>query len=339
MNTENSILRGAGMEYIIDIQNLKKSYKKRRSNEIIEAVKGISLKVKKGEVIGLLGPNGAGKTTTIKMMCGLLLPNEGSVIINGINMEKNRLKALRHISAVLEGNRNLYWRLTVRENMEYFSGNRGMSKKEISARIDDLLDRLNLTEKSNEMVNSLSRGMQQKLSIAIAILSDTEIIFLDEPTLGLDVEISYEIRKLLKEIAKEYNKTILLSSHDMPVVQEICERVIIINKGRIVTDDSVSNLLSLFDTKAYSFTLGATLPEEDLNKVKEQFIVHTDTNENGQSIITVTIQHSDDFYKVIEIFKNRNIAIEKIDRSIIDFEQVFMKIVKGEFSDEVAVSV
>jgi ABC-2 type transport system ATP-binding protein len=339
MNTENSILRGAGMEYIIDIQNLKKSYKKRKSNEIIEAVKGISLKVKKGEVIGLLGPNGAGKTTTIKMMCGLLLPNEGSVIINGINMEKNRLKALRHISAVLEGNRNLYWRLTVRENMEYFSGNRGMSKKEISARIDDLLDRLNLTEKSNEMVNSLSRGMQQKLSIAIAILSDTEIIFLDEPTLGLDVEISYEIRKLLKEIAKEYNKTILLSSHDMPVVQEICERVIIINKGRIVTDDSVSNLLSLFDTKAYSFTLGATLPEEDLNKVKEQFIVHTDTNENGQSIITVTIQHSDDFYKVIEIFKNRNIAIEKIDRSIIDFEQVFMKIVKGEFSDEVAVSV
>lgn len=339
MNTENSILRGAGMEYIIDIQNLKKSYKKRKSNEIIEAVKGISLKVKKGEVIGILGPNGAGKTTTIKMMCGLLLPNEGSVIINGINMEKNRLKALRHISAVLEGNRNLYWRLTVRENMEYFSGNRGMSKKEISARIDDLLDRLNLTEKSNEMVNSLSRGMQQKLSIAIAILSDTEIIFLDEPTLGLDVEISYEIRKLLKEIAKEYNKTILLSSHDMPVVQEICERVIIINKGRIVTDDSVSNLLSLFDTKAYSFTLGATLPEEDLNKVKEQFIVHTDTNENGQSIITVTIQHSDDFYKVIEIFKNRNIAIEKIDRSIIDFEQVFMKIVKGEFSDEVAVSV
>ncbi|MCM3239915.1 ABC transporter ATP-binding protein [Heyndrickxia oleronia] len=327
------------MEYIIDIQNLKKSYKKRKSNEIIEAVKGISLQVKKGEVIGLLGPNGAGKTTTIKMMCGLLLPNEGSVIINGINMAKNRLKALRHISAVLEGNRNLYWRLTVRENMEYFSGNRGMSKKEISARIDDLLDRLNLTEKSNEMVNTLSRGMQQKLSIAIAILSDTEIIFLDEPTLGLDVEISYEIRKLLKEIAKEYNKTILLSSHDMPVVQEICERVIIINKGRIVTDDSVSNLLSLFDTKAYSFTLGATLPEGDLNKVKEQFIVHTDTNENGQSIITVTIQHSDDFYQVIEIFKNRNIAIEKIDRSIIDFEQVFMKIVKGEFSDEVAVSV
>ncbi|MGE8207084.1 ABC transporter ATP-binding protein [Heyndrickxia sp. NPDC080065] len=327
------------MEYVIDIQNLKKSYKKRKSNELIEAVKGISLQVKKGEVVGLLGPNGAGKTTTIKMMCGLLLPNEGTVTINGIDMIKHRLKALRHISTVLEGNRNLYWRLTVRENMEYFSGNRGLSKKEISARIDELLERLNLTEKANEMVNSLSRGMQQKLSIAVAILANTEIIFLDEPTLGLDVEISYEIRKLLKEIAQEYNKTILLSSHDMPVVQEICERVVIINEGRIVTDDSVSNLLSLFDTKAYSFTVGSTLSLKDRETIEQQFIVQTEMNESGQSIVTVTIQHSDDFYKVIEIFKERNIVIEKVDRSIIDFEQVFMKIVKGETGHEVAVSV
>lgn len=327
------------MDYVIDIQNVKKSYKKRKSNELIEAVKGISLRIKKGEVVGLLGPNGAGKTTTIKMMCGLLLPNEGRVRINGIDMEKQRLKALRHISAVLEGNRNLYWRLTVRENMEYFSGNRGMSKKEISKKIDALLERLNLTEKANEMVNSLSRGMQQKLSIAIAILADTEIIFLDEPTLGLDVEISYEIRNLLKEIATEYNKTILLSSHDMPVVQEICERVIIINEGRIVTDDSVSNLLSLFDTKAYSFTTSSALLKEDVEALEEQFIVQTEINESGQSVITVTIQHSEDFYNIIDKFKEKNIAIEKIDRAIIDFEEVFMKIVKGEIEHEVAVPV
>lgn len=327
------------MDYVIDIQNVKKSYKKRKSNELIEAVKGISLRIKKGEVVGLLGPNGAGKTTTIKMMCGLLLPNEGRVRINGIDMERQRLKALRHISAVLEGNRNLYWRLTVRENMEYFSGNRGMSKKEISKKIDALLERLNLTEKANEMVNSLSRGMQQKLSIAIAILADTEIIFLDEPTLGLDVEISYEIRNLLKEIATEYNKTILLSSHDMPVVQEICERVIIINEGRIVTDDSVSNLLSLFDTKAYSFTTSSALLKEDVEALEEQFIVQTEINESGQSVITVTIQHSEDFYNIIDKFKEKNIAIEKIDRAIIDFEEVFMKIVKGEIEHEVAVPV
>jgi ABC-2 type transport system ATP-binding protein len=324
------------MDYIIDIQGIKKSYKKRKTKEIIDAVKGVSFQVKRGEVVGLLGPNGAGKTTTIKMMCGLLLPNEGVIKIKGIDIGKQRLKALRHISTVLEGNRNLYWRLTVRENLEYFSGNRGMSKKEVSSPIDELLDRLNLTHKANEMVNSLSRGMQQKLSIAIALLSNTEIIFLDEPTLGLDIETSYEIRNLLKDIAKEYNKTILLSSHDMPVVQEICERVIIINEGRIVTDESVSELLELFDTKAYSFTINSPIADKDIFEIQKHFMVQVESNEGIQSVVTVTIQHSDDFYKVVEMFKEMNIVIDKVDRSIIDFEQVFMKIVKGEMNHEVA---
>lgn len=327
------------MEYIIDIQGIKKSYKKRKSKEIIEAVKGISLQVKRGEVVGLLGPNGAGKTTTIKMMCGLLLPNDGTIKINGFDIGKHRLKALRHISTVLEGNRNLYWRLTVRENLEYFSGNRGLSKKAVSAQIEELLERLNLTHKANEMVNSLSRGMQQKVSIAVALLSNTEIIFLDEPTLGLDIETSYEVRKLLKDVAIEYNKTILLSSHDMPVVQEICERVIIINEGRIVTDERVNDLLDLFDTKAYSFTVNSLLTEEEIQDIQRHFMVQLELKEGMQSVITVTIGHSDDFYKVIEMFKEMDIVIDKVDRSIIDFEQVFLKIVKGEMKREVAATV
>lgn len=327
------------MEYIIDIQGIKKKYKKRKSKEIIEAVKGVSFQVKRGEVVGLLGPNGAGKTTTIKMMCGLLLPNEGTIKINGIDIGKQRLKALRHISTVLEGNRNLYWRLTVRENLEYFSGNRGLSKKAVAAQIDELLERLNLTHKANEMVNSLSRGMQQKVSIAVALLSNTEIIFLDEPTLGLDIETSYEVRKLLKNIAKEYNKTILLSSHDMPVVQEICERVIIINEGRIVTDERVSDLLELFDTMAYSFTINSILSDKDISEIQRHFMAELETNEGMQSILTVTLAHSDDFYKVIDMFKKMNIEIDKVDRSIIDFEQVFLKIVKGEMKREVAATV
>ncbi|KQL51077.1 ABC transporter ATP-binding protein [Heyndrickxia shackletonii] len=327
------------MEYIIDIQGIKKSYKKRKSKEIIQAVKGVSFQVKRGEVVGLLGPNGAGKTTTIKMMCGLLLPNEGTIKINGIDIGKQRLKALRHISTVLEGNRNLYWRLTVRENLEYFSGNRGLSKKAVSAQIDELLERLNLTHKANEMVNSLSRGMQQKVSIAVALLSNTEIIFLDEPTLGLDIETSYEVRKLLKDIAKEYNKTILLSSHDMPVVQEICERVIIINEGRIVSDERVSDLLELFDTKAYSFTVNSVLSDKNLKEIQNHFMAELELNDGMQSVITVTITHSEDFYKVINLFEEMNIEIDKVDRSIIDFEQVFLKIVKGEMKREIAATV
>ena len=326
------------METIIDIQGVKKWYRKKKSNDIIEAVKGISLKINRGEVVGLLGPNGAGKTTLIKMMCGLLIPNEGSVNINGFDMKSNRSKALRHLSVVLEGNRNLYWRLTVKENLEYFSGNRGMSKKEVTKEINQLLERFKLTEKAHEQVNTLSRGMQQKLSIAVSLLADTDIIFLDEPTLGLDIETSYEIRSLLTEIAKEENKTILLSSHDMPVVQDICERVVIVNGGRIITDDNVQNLLDLFDTKAYTFTISQGLTEQQLSILNSKFLAKELEQENGSSIVEVTILHSDQFYQVIDMFKELHVAIEKIDRTTIDFEKVFMKIVKGEVKDEIAVS-
>src|SRR5699024_2544907 len=116
---------------IIEVKNLKKTYKKRKTREYIHAVSDVSFHVHRGEILGLLGPNGAGKTTTSKMLCGLLIPDSGCIQVNGIDMRKKRLHGLRHISAVLEGNRNLYWRLTVRENLEYFAGNRGFSRKDV----------------------------------------------------------------------------------------------------------------------------------------------------------------------------------------------------------------
>jgi len=164
--------------------------------------------------VSLLGPNGAGKTSTIKMLCDLLDADAGSIHIIGLDISKKRLKALEHISAVLEGNRNLYWRLTVRENLEYFAGNRGYSRKQIADQADKLLEQFNLKEKENELVNGLSRGMQQKLAIAVAPLANTEVILLDEPTLGLDVEVSYELRNILETIVKEEKRTFIISSHD-----------------------------------------------------------------------------------------------------------------------------
>src|SRR5699024_3171514 len=115
-----------------------------------------------------------GKTTTIKMICGLLTPDSGAISINGVDISKNKLAGLQHISAVLEGNRNLYWRLTVRENLEYFAGNRGKSRKEVYGRIEELLAQFILKEKEDELVNRLSRGMQQKLAIAVALLADSD---------------------------------------------------------------------------------------------------------------------------------------------------------------------
>ncbi|MDY0406410.1 ABC transporter ATP-binding protein [Virgibacillus sp. 179-BFC.A HS] len=259
------------MGTIVEIKGLKKRYKKRKSKEYVEAVKDISFSVEKGEILGLLGPNGAGKTTTIKMICGLLYPDSGEITVNGVDIKENRLQALQHISAVLEGNRNLYWRLTVKENLQYFAGNRGLSAKTASGRIEELLQQFHLKDKENELVNRLSRGMQQKLAIAVAMLAESEVILLDEPTLGLDVETSYEVRELLRNIVKDEGRSIIISSHDMDVIQDLCKRTVIINNGKVVTNDKVENLLRLFDVRSYTITLGSPLSAKQEELLKQKF--------------------------------------------------------------------
>ncbi|MFD2639205.1 ABC transporter ATP-binding protein [Piscibacillus salipiscarius] len=312
------------MEKIIEVRNLEKVYKKKKTKELVKAVDGVSFDVYRGEILGLLGPNGAGKTTTIKSICGLLKPNGGSVHINGFDSNKERLKAVNYITAVLEGNRNIYWRLTVRENMEYFAGNRGISKKAIQGKIDELLVFFNLKNKEQELVSSLSRGMQQKLAIAIALLPDTDVILLDEPTLGLDVETSYEVRDLLKQIVSEQGKTIIISTHDMPIVQDICDRAVIINGGKVVADEKVEDLIKLFETRAYSFTIEEVLTEQQKVAIHNHFPIV----EINDLQINVTLEKEDDLYIIMDILKSNQTKIEKIDRTTVDFEQVFMQLIK-----------
>lgn len=327
------------MKTIIEVKGVEKIYKKRKSKEIVHAVNDLSFQVNRGEIIGLLGPNGAGKTTTMKMICGLLKPDSGEILINGVDNAKHRLRALNHISAVLEGSRNLYWRLTVRENLEYFAGNRGKSRKEVAPAIEDLLVKFRLKDKETELVNRLSRGMQQKLAIAVAILADTEVILLDEPTLGLDIETGYEVREILKDIVKEDNRTIIISSHDMDVIQDICERTIIINEGTIVTDDRIDHLMRLFEVRSYTITLGAPLSKQQEQMIKAKFLDYTYDYERMQPKLTVELLKTEQIYQLFDILKMNETPVEAIDREIINFEQVFMKIVKGETTNGSAQSV
>ncbi|MCD5325305.1 MULTISPECIES: ABC transporter ATP-binding protein [Pontibacillus] len=314
------------METIIEVNGIRKGYKKRKTKEEFIAVDGVSFSVGRGEIVGLLGPNGAGKTTTIKSICGLLVPDQGSIHINGYDSVKERNKALRHISAVLEGNRNVYWRLTVEENLEYFSGNRGMRKKEAKTRIDHLLHLFRLEEKRHEIVNNLSRGMQQKLAIAVALMADTDVILLDEPTLGLDVETSYEVRSLLKHIAEEEGKTIIISTHDMAVVQELCKRTVIINSGKVIADEYVQHLLQLFETSAYDILLKEPLTEEQLTKLEQQFPIY-----NLQDLtLEVNLEHEEAIYELMNILSINRTGIETINRTQVNFEQVFRRLVKEE---------
>ena len=149
----------------------------------VKAVDDISFSVKKGSICGILGPNGSGKTTTIKSICNLVIPDNGNIKICG----KDNKKSANRISAVFEGTRNLYWRLTPRENLRYFAGIRGLGGKRLEKDIDRLLDKFNLTDKKNVVVNNLSRGMQQKVAVAMTLICNTDVVLLDEPTLGLDV--------------------------------------------------------------------------------------------------------------------------------------------------------
>src|SRR5690606_17294237 len=246
---------------LIEVRDVRKAYRG-AGRATVTAVDGVTFEVARGEVLGLLGPNGAGKTTTIKMACGLVHPDSGSVRVAGHDTRTDRLRAVRHVAAVLEGNRNLYWRLSVLENLVYFAGNRGRSRSSVRRRAGELLERFGLEAKSDVIVAKLSRGMQQKLAIATCLLADTEVLVLDEPTLGLDVETGFEVRSLLREIAAE-GRTVVLSSHDMPVVEDLCRRVVVVSGGKVVTDALVADLLKVFESRAFAITLAAPLlPDE-----------------------------------------------------------------------------
>ncbi|MGF7060477.1 ABC transporter ATP-binding protein [Brassicibacter mesophilus] len=311
---------------ILKVENLTKSYAIRKQESIV-AVDNISFKVEKGEILGILGPNGAGKTTTIKMICSLVRPDKGNVLIDGIDNFAYRNKALNKISAVLEGNRNIYWRLTVRENIEFFAALKGSDSRKFNREIDYYINLFDLKDKENEVAKNLSRGMQQKLAIAVAMVSQSEVVILDEPTLGLDVNASYEIRKLLKKLAKEDGRTIILTTHDMNVVQDICERVIIINRGKIIANDKVKNLMKIFEVKAYDFQINGLLK----NYQKEQLtqIPHLQIQEEAmETRITLKLNDCHIFYKVIDILKSEDCVINSINSKELNFEKVFMEIVE-----------
>lgn len=311
---------------LIEVDHVRKAYPRRRGADEVRAVDDVSFRVQPGEIVGLLGPNGAGKTTTIKMACGLVRPDAGSVRVGGHDVSRRRHRALRHLAAVLEGNRNLYWRLTARENLTYFAGNRGRSPRAVRGEADGLLERFGLQAKANELVANLSRGMQQKLAIAVAMMARTDAVLLDEPTLGLDVETGYEVRALLREIAAE-GRTVVLSSHDMPVVQDLCQRVIIIDHGKLVTDDAVDNLLRLFASRSYRVRLA-----EPLRPDRHARLALDVPLEGGEDALTfsVELERAEALYALTRALEEAGAVVESIERITVDFEHVFRHLVRRE---------
>ncbi len=198
------------------------------------AVNKVSFDIEKGEIFGLLGPNGAGKTTTIKMISTLLRPTSGSVNVHGVNVSVDPQRVLQMIGTVLAGERCVYWKLTGRENLEYFGALYGQRGPELKQRIDYLLDRFQLSKRADETVEKYSTGMKRRIVLARALLHNPRLLILDEPTAGLDPQAALNLRDLILELKGE-GKTVLLTTHYMEEADILSDRVAIIDHGEIIS--------------------------------------------------------------------------------------------------------
>lgn len=309
----------------VKINNLRKSYKKSSGTQFT-AVDDINLGVHKGEIFGFLGSNGAGKTTTIKMMCGLVTPTAGRILLNGYDVAQEHGEAMRQIGVVLEGTRNIYWPLTAWQNVMYFGILKGCSRKDSRERGEVLLKELELWDRRNDIIQNFSRGMQQRIAIACALIADPSILILDEPTLGLDVEATQIMKALLKRLAHDYKKTILITSHQLDVVQELCERVAIMHKGKIIADKNLNELLMLFGQNYYQIKIKGAFHGHRGNELKD-FIIK---EENGTTLLTGPIENQTKLYSWLDKIREQGKTLVSVSPLKPDLEEVFLKLVKNE---------
>lgn len=217
----------------IIVEGITKTYGKQY------AVDNLSFNVKTGEVLGFLGPNGAGKTTTMKAITGYLLPNTGDITVGGISVTKNPDEVKKHIGYLPEHN-PLYYDMPVIEYLGFVAGLQGVKKAAVERRVSDMIRVCGLTSEKHKKIRELSKGYRQRVGLAQALIHDPEVLILDEPTTGLDPNQIVEIRELIKNIGRE--KTVILSSHILAEVEATCDRILIINKGKIVANGTAGEL-------------------------------------------------------------------------------------------------
>lgn len=205
------------------------------------AVDGVDLQIRRGEIFGLLGPNGAGKSTTIRMLCTLLEPTSGTARVNDFDVVKQASQVRQNLGTVLAGERSIYWKLTARENLEYFAALYHIPPAVAKKRVDELLERMELKARANDLVEKFSTGMKQRVAVSKALVANPPILLLDEPTLGLDPQAARNLRELIAQL-KEEGHTILLTTHYMEEADQLSDRIAIIDQGKIIALDTGARL-------------------------------------------------------------------------------------------------
>ncbi len=304
----------------IDVSGLSKTFS--NNGATLQAVDHLTFSIAHGEVFSFLGPNGAGKTTTIKMICGLISPTAGTICLNGYDMARESRQALTQIGAVLEGARNVYWRLSAWENLLYFGRLRGCSGKTLQAAAEGLLRELGLWERRNDEVRLFSRGMQQKIAIASALVSDPSILLLDEPTLGLDVESAHVVESWVGALAHEHGKAVLLTTHQLDMAQRVADRVGIIRQGRLIADQSVADLLHWFQQPPYEVKVRG-----HLEKAQYPWLNDLTVSISDDEMTTIGgIFDQAGLYRLLDQLRDLNVPLLSVTQNTPDLEDVFLRL-------------
>ena len=311
---------------MIQVENITKKYGS------FTAVENINFEIEEGEIVGFLGPNGAGKSTTMNMITGFIEPTSGKIIVDGYDISKKPRKAKRQIGYMPEGV-PLYSDLTVKEFVTYMAELKGVPRKEKKEKVQKAIKETGLEDVENKLTRNLSRGYKQRVSMAGALVSNPKVIILDEPTVGLDPKQVTEIRALIKELGKEH--TVILSSHILSEVSQICNRVIIINNGKIIAVDTPENLEKkvIKDNSVY-----VTVEDNDnkIETVKEKLpevkeIKLVTENEDKTKKYIISAEKDVDLRKsIFNTFAKEGITIFEMKQADATLEDAFMQLISSE---------
>ena len=310
---------------MIEVKNVTKKYEK------VVAVDNINFTINDGEIIGLLGPNGAGKSTTMNMITGYIEPTEGTIVIDGYDISKKPRKAKREIGYMPEGV-PLYTDMTVKEFVTYMAEIKKVDRKTRKEKIEKIIEETGLKDVEKKLTRNLSRGYKQRVSMAGALVGEPKILILDEPTVGLDPKQITEIRNLIKELGKTH--TVILSSHILSEVSQICQKVIIINKGKIIAVDTPENLENKVASKNDIYVTVEDLDNrieevaKDIKEITKIELVKENKDKTKQYLIES--EKDVDLRKILfkELAKE-NITIFEMKKADTTLEDAFMKLIEG----------
>lgn len=308
---------------MIEVKNVTKKY------GTTVAVDNISFEVKDGEVVGFLGPNGAGKSTTMNMITGFIEPTNGQIIINGNDISRKPKKAKKDIGYMPE-NVPLYYELTAREFIKYMAELKMVKRDIRKQEVERVIKEVGLEEVQNKLIKNLSRGYKQRVSLAGALIGNPDVIILDEPTVGLDPKQITEIRSLIKKLGRKH--TVILSSHILSEISQICERVIIINKGKIIAIDTPENLEKATKEKN-KISIIVEDPKDNMKTLKEkikeiesvEFI--KDNNDGTKQYIITSSSKIDLRKKLFEVLPKEEIVIFELKKAETTLEDAFIKLI------------